>query len=76
VTAEWARFDGKRTVFDFPSNFVFILMDKVAPLGYLMKKIGQQAAQFFREFDGNFVDVCSPSNSDIIPKKQAEHILQ
>ena len=41
-----------------------------------MKKNSQQAAHIFREFDGNFVDGCFPSNSDLTLKKQAEHILQ
>ena len=69
-------FDGNRAIFGFPSNFVFILTEKIAPLGHLMKKIDEQAAQIFREFDGNLFDGCFPSNSDIIPKKQAEHILR
>ena len=51
-------------------------MDNVAPIGHLMKKNSEQAAQIFREFDGNLVDGCFPSNSDIILKKQAEHILK
>ena len=70
------EFDGNRAVPNFPSNFVFVLMDKVASLGHLMKKNGEQAAQFFREFDGNLVDGCFPSNSSLISKKQAGHILQ
>ncbi len=70
------EFDGNRAVPNFPSNFVFVLMDKVASLGHLMKKNGEQTARFYREFDGKLVDGCFPSNSGISLAEQTEHILQ
>ena len=33
---------GNRAILVFPSNFVFVLMEKVASLGHLMRKIGRQ----------------------------------
>jgi len=55
---------------------VFILTDKVVLLDHLMKKNSEQAAHIFREFDGIFVDGFFPSNSSLIPKKQAEHFFR
>ena len=71
-----SEFDGNRTIPIFPSNSVFVLMEKVAPWVRLIKKNSKQAARFSREFDGNLVAGCFPSNSDIIPKKQAEHFFR